>query len=157
MKRVLIVVAVVIFVITGVFTSLYVYEWWVGAYMSKALSNQLQELGENASGVIELQNIWSAEKLVACRGYLETSERLKKNLLEAGLTTTAAAEIAESQRRTEGTHFYLVKKKRVLYFYDIKHLLYMEHLSTDFICASVGKNIYLDVISDHGFKLEDIR
>jgi hypothetical protein len=123
--------------------------------MATALNNGLEELKGKTSGTIHLANNWGARTVVVCRGYLESSKELSKDLANVGLAKPVASRISESPRWTEGTHFYLVKNQKVLYFHCPR--LHMENVNRDFLHATVDEKLYLDVTSTTDFHLAGIR
>lgn len=132
----------------SVFFFRFIYELWVSRHIRNVIekqSIQLQkELNHNKQeGTIEIPNVWNADMVVVCRGYLPVSEQLKSSLIESGVPENLALRISKYDRWTdEGAHFYFIKKNRVLYSrYRIVDLR-----GRDFICNKVGKRVYLDVI-----------
>lgn len=125
-----------------------IYELWVSGHIKNDIKKQAvklkKELNYNKQeGTIEIPNVWNADMVVVCRGYLPESEQLKSSLIESGVPENPALCISKHDRWTdEGAHFYFIKKNRLLHTrYRIVDLI-----GRDFICNKVGKRVYLDVI-----------
>jgi len=124
-----------------------IYRLWVGRHIRNVIEKQFiqltKELNYNKQeGTIEIPNVWNADMVVVCRGYLSGTEQLKSSLIESGVSEKPALYISKYDRWTEGAHFYFIKKNRVVY--SSSRILDLE--GRDFICNKVGKRVYLDVI-----------
>lgn len=125
----------------------FTYGLWVSRHIRNVIKTQAVKLKKelnynNQEGTIEIPNVWNADMVVVCRGYLPVSEQLKSSLIESGVPENPALRLYKYDRWSEGAHFYFIKKNRVLYSCSPRVYL----IGRDFICNTVGKRVYLDVI-----------
>lgn len=102
---------------------------------------------------IKIPNLWNADNLVVCRGYLDYSDQLERNLLQTGLSNSVAKKIAKSLRWTEGAHLYFVKNKKIMYCYCPN--LTVGRQNTDFIFSKIAKNVSMEVAVEPGANSPD--
>ena len=146
-KKIIYFIVLFIIVVAAFLGCRLAYDWYIGKQIKTTISEQLnkfkEEFQHKQKTTIEISNLWHADEVVVCRGYLESSERLTSSLIEAGITETVALKISKSPRYTEGIHVYFIKKNRVNYSYY--PTIYMEKLGKDFVYSNVNKNIFLDI------------
>ena len=147
LKKIVFIAILCVAIALSVFFFRGIYELWVSRHIRNVVEKQSiqlkKELNYNKQeGTMEIPNVWNADMVVVCRGYLHVSEQLKSSLIESGIPENIALRIYKYDRWSEGAHFYFIKKNRVLYSCSPRVSL----IGKDFIFNKVGQRIYLDVI-----------